>query len=193
MITSINTPRLTIRPIVLDDAESYFDAEMASVEELMPHWNWAKPDKTLTEIKEFIQYAEECHGKDHPPEIYFSVFLKETNKFIGVAWFFEINWFVPAFEILYWLDTRETGKGYMSEAVSALTRACFDFYDAKRIQIKISSDNDNSKGIPKRLNFKFECEVENYFFNHVTKQVTSGIQYSCCSKELLPDMKLEVC
>ena len=192
MISSITSPRLIIRPIILDDAKSYFDAEMASVDELMPRWSWALTDKSVLDINEFIRYARECHGKEPPPEIYFSVISRETNRFLGVIWFFDINWFVPTFELAYWLDTRETGKGYITEAVNALTRACFDFYAAKRVQIKIASDNYKSKGIPARLNFKFECKMENYFFNHVTRKVTSGLLYSCCDKKLLPLMDVEI-
>lgn len=188
----ISTSRLIIRPIMLGDADAYFEAEQASIKELSPHWSWAETDKSVDDIKEFISYALECHKKDLPVEMYFSLLSKESKKFLGVLWFFDINWFVPNFEILYWLDTRETGKGYMTEAVNALSKVCFLIYDAKRVQIKISSNNEKSKRIPERLGFKLEAEMQNYFIDFVTNKVTNGLLYSCCNKESLAPLDINI-
>ena len=189
---NIITSRLIIRPITLDDAKGYFEAEQASIKELIPHWSWASTDKSVEDIKKFISYALEYHEKEFPVEIYFSLLSKDSNKLLGVLWFFEINWLVPNFEILYWLDTRETGKGYMTEAVNALSRACFQVYDAKRVQIKISLDNEKSHAIPKNLGFKLEGQMENYFINLATNEVTNGLMYSCCHKENLAPLDIEI-
>lgn len=192
IISNIFTPRLMIRPIIMDDAGAYFEAEKASMKEMSPHWSWAKEDQSVEDIENFIREALEFHKKELPVEMFFSLFLRENNQFLGTIWFFEINWFVPHFEIAYWLDTREMGKGYMTEAVNALSQTCFLFYGAKRVQIKIASNNVKSISIAKRLNFELEGQMKNYFVNFVTKEITNGLLYSCCRIDTLPALAVEI-
>lgn len=192
IISKIVTPRLVLRPIIMDDADAYFEAEIASTSELLPHWSWAKTDKSVDDVKKFISTALACHSKECPEEMNFSILSKEDNRFLGMLWFFEINWFVPTFEMLYWLDTRETGKGYMTEAINALARASFQVYAAKRIQIKVSVSNSKSIAIPQKLGFKLEAEMENYFFNFVTENVTNGLLFSCCDIKNLPPLNISL-
>jgi len=192
LISNIETPRLILRPIALSDAEVYFEAEKASMKELLPYWSWAKFGRSINDIKKFIRNALEDHEKVRPAQLFFSVFSKKYNKFLGIIWFFEINWYVPYFEIDGWLDTRETGKGYMTEAINALSRACFLVNDAKRIQAKIFVNHNISKSILARLKFKQEGEMENYFYNFSTRKITNGLLYSCCSVENLPPLEIKV-
>lgn len=192
IISNIYTPRLLIRPIMIDDADAYFEAEQVSFKEISPHWSWVQIDKSVNDVKAFILDALECHKKELPVEMYFSIFSKEHNTFLGAIWFFEINWFVPTFEIAYWLDTREMNKGYMTEAVNALSQACFLFYNAKRVQIKISADNTRSIKVAKKLGFQLEGEMKNYFINFVTKRVINGLLFSCCDISILPTLTIDV-
>jgi len=192
IISNIETTRIFICPITIDDAGVYFKAGQASIKDLSPHWSWAQTDKSINDVRAFILDALESHKKEFPAEMYFSIFSKENNHFLGAIWLLEINWFVPSFEIAYWLDTREMGKGYMTEAINTLTQACFLFYNAKRIQIKISSDNTRSIRITKKLGFKLEGEMENYFINFMTKKVGNGLLFSCCDINVLPNLAISV-
>lgn len=187
----IATPRLIIRPINLKDAEPYFLSEQTSYNDLLPHWSWVKTDKTVKDIEEFIDYAVKCNHQENPIEMYFSIYSLD-NTFLGCIWFFEINWYVPHFEIAYWLDTRKSGNGYMSEAVNALTRTCFTLYKANRVQIKISSENRKSQALAERLNFNLEANMENYFYNFATNKINNGLLYACCNLDLLPTLNVTV-
>ncbi|MFO2992852.1 GNAT family N-acetyltransferase [Legionella pneumophila serogroup 1] len=191
IFTEINTPRLKIRPISLSDTELYFASEQASIKELEPHWSWVKEDKSVEDIKLFINEAIESNTRITPPEMYFAVFTKE-NKFLGTIWYFEINWFVPSFKIAYWLDTRSAGQGYMAEAVNALSRASFILYGANRVQIKIATYNQKSISLAKRLGFHLEGEMTNYFINFVSNKIYNGYLYACTTIEVLPDLDIEI-
>lgn len=57
VIAKIKTPRLIIRPINLNDVDAYFNAEQASIKEMSPYWSWAKPGKSINDIKEFINFV----------------------------------------------------------------------------------------------------------------------------------------
>lgn len=192
LISQIETPRLILKPIEIDDASAYFEAESASIKEISLYWSWAKCGKSIDDIKEFINFALECHMKAQPEQMYFALFSKVNYQFLGLIWIIRINWFVPWFEIAYWLDTRETGKGYMTEAVNALSRACFTVYNAKRISVKIFVNNYKSKAIPIRLGFQMEGELENYFIDFVREEITNCLLYSCCNINNLPHLKIDI-
>ncbi len=192
IFSKISTPRLILQPITLDDAKVCFESEQASIKELSPYWIWAKSDRSIDDVKKFIRYALEYHKEEFPEKMFFSVFSKKDNKFLGLIWLEEISWHVPYFEIDCWLDTRETGKGYATEAINALSRACFTMYDAKRIQGKIFLNNNKSKSILEKLKFKLEGELENYFLDFVTRDIRNGLIYSCCNINSLPFLEIDI-
>lgn len=186
----ITTPRLIIRPLVLADATQYHHAELASVKEMSSNWSWVSPNKSMADIERFMKEAEVCHQKSNPKNMYFAITLRENNELLGCIWYAEMNWFVPKFEIAYWLDTRKTGKGYMSEALNAVTRISFELYDTKRIEIKTFVNNHKSRAIPKRLGFKLEAIMHNYFVDFVTQQVVDGALYACCDIKQLQKLQM---
>jgi len=192
LISKITTPRLILRPIKLEDTDAYFAAESASIKELAPYWSWAKSGKSIDDIKGTFNFFLECHAKAQLEQMFFSIFSKDDNRFLGLIWIIRLNWFVPFFEIAYLLNTRETGNGYMSEAVNALSRACFTVYAAKRISIQIFVNNDKSNAIPRKLGFKMEGEMENHFINFVNKEVTNGFLYACCDINNLPPLEVGI-
>lgn len=103
--------------------------------------------------------AIEYHQKECPPEMNFALVSKGSNQFLGMAWFYPINWYIPSFEIHYWLDTRLTGNGYMTEAINALSKTCFTLYGAKRVQVSMSVNNKKSRIIVEKLGFSLEGET----------------------------------
>lgn len=191
ILAKIMTPRLILRPLALNDVESYFEAEQASIKEMKSYWSWAIP-KSIDDIKDFIEFCIECHEPLSPQNMYFAILEKESNQFLGCIWCQAINWFVPKFEISYWLDTRKTGNGYMSEAVNALSRTIFDVYHARRIEIKVFTTNPKSRAIPERLGFKLDAILENNFIDFVTSEIIDGALYSCVDIANLPELSLQI-
>lgn len=187
----ISTPRLLLRPLKMEDTDSYFEAEQASLKAMASYWSWAIP-KSVGVIKEFIEFSMGCHNDLSPQNMYLAIVEKKSNQFLGCIWCQAINWFVPKFEISYWLDTRKTGHGYMSEAVNALTRTIFDLYDAKRVELKIFANNQKSRAIPERLGFKLEATLENNFIDFVTKEIMDGALYACTNLKKMPDLSVQV-
>lgn len=80
----------------------------------------------------------------------------------------------------------------MAETINALMRVRFDLYNAKRVQICVSTKNEKSRKIPEKLNFKLEGEMENYFINFTTHKVNNGLLYICCHSDSLPALKVTV-
>jgi len=174
----IETQRLIIRPLLLSDAHDYFDAEMASVKEMAPYWSWVNSNKSLQDIKDFLTDAYLAHQKPQPSNMYFAICDKSNNKILGCVWFF-IQWTVPRLEIAYFLDSRHTGHGYMTEAVHALTKFAFEQLKMHRVEIKTFVTNSKSQSIPKRLGFQLEGTLKNYFIDFVTSEIIDGYVYAC--------------
>lgn len=119
MFKSIETNRLIIRPLMLDDTKDHHAAELRSFDSMAPYWSWVKRDKTLSEIQTFLEDAQQIHHQSPPSALYFRVFTKKDKQFLGSLWYAGINWFVPRFEIAYWQDVKAWGNGYMTEAVNS--------------------------------------------------------------------------
>ncbi|HDR7866350.1 TPA: GNAT family N-acetyltransferase, partial [Bacillus cytotoxicus] len=72
-----------------------------------------------------------------------------------------IKWEIPQFEIGYWIDTRFSGKGYMTEAVKGIIDYAFSELKANRLEIRCDPTNRKSRAIPEKLGFKLEGILEN--------------------------------
>jgi len=65
-----------------------------------------------------------------------------------------------ALEIGYWLDARETGHGYATEATAALIVAAFATGVVDRIEIRCDPNNIASAAVPRRLGFTYITTLE---------------------------------
>lgn len=72
-----------------------------------------------------------------------------------------INWDIPKFEIGYWLDSRFSGKGYMTEAVEGIAAFAFKELHAKRLEIRCDARNKKSRAVAERVGFNLEGILEN--------------------------------
>ncbi|SDM58210.1 GNAT family N-acetyltransferase [Sediminibacillus halophilus] len=91
----------------------------------------------------------------------FLIFGKETNEFIGTTSLQSIDWDIPKCEIGYWINTRYSGNGYMTEAVKELASFGLNTINFKRIEIRCESTNNKSRAIPEKLGFELEGILRN--------------------------------
>lgn len=59
-------------------------------------------------------------------------------------------------EIGYWIGIDHIGKGYATEAVSALVKTGFEIEGLSRIEIRCAPDNFRSQHVPEKLGFEME-------------------------------------
>jgi RimJ/RimL family protein N-acetyltransferase len=67
-----------------------------------------------------------------------------------------IEWSVPRFEIGYWCRTSLAGRGYIREAVTALTWMAFETLGAARVEVRMDTQNERSWRVAERLGFQLE-------------------------------------
>ncbi|CAH2713026.1 hypothetical protein BACCIP111895_00159 [Neobacillus rhizosphaerae] len=153
------TKRLFIQKPMPGDGKAVYKAIQASLNELKPWLPFAHKEQIQQDVEANIRDA---HAKFLIREdLRLHIFNRETGEFIGSSGLHRINWDVPKFEIGYWIDTRYTGKGYMTEAVEGIMNFAFSELKARRVEIRCDPRNIRSKAIPERLGFVLEGILKN--------------------------------
>ncbi|MBV7504714.1 GNAT family N-acetyltransferase [Bacillus sp. sid0103] len=153
------TERLFIRMPLPGDGKAVYQAMQASLHELKEWMPWAHREQTEEDVEANIR---EAHAKFLTREdLRLHIFHRETMEFIGSSGMHRINWMIPKFEIGYWIDTRFSRKGYITEAAEAITKFAFNELNAKRVEIRCDSKNIKSRAIPERLGFTLEGILQN--------------------------------
>jgi ribosomal-protein-serine acetyltransferase len=68
---------------------------------------------------------------------------------------------VPKFEIGYWLRPAHRGRGYVTEAVKALSRFAREHLQVHRLEIRTDARNKASAAVARRAGFKLEGRLRN--------------------------------
>ncbi|MBY0147200.1 GNAT family N-acetyltransferase [Neobacillus niacini] len=153
------TERLLIRSPLPGDGKAVHAAIEASLNELKPWMPWAHMNQTEQDVEANIR--ESIAKFITREDLRLHILDKETGEFIGSSGLHRIDWAVPKFEIGYWIDTRYTGRGYITEATEAITNYAFQELKAKRVEIRCDSKNSRSRAIPERLGFTLEGILKN--------------------------------
>ncbi len=173
---TFDTERLTIRGPLPGDGVTVRNAALKSQDELKQWLPWAVdiPDEEEYEVNIREGNVRWLLRED----LWMMIFLKGTNTLIGGSGLHRINWDVPKFEIGYWAHTAYAGKGYITEAVEAITAFAFDILKAARIEIRCDEKNSRSAAIPKRLGFVHEGTLRNDDRHHITKDLRNTMLFS---------------
>ncbi|MCC3358821.1 GNAT family N-acetyltransferase [Bacillus sp. REN16] len=153
------TERLIIRMPKPGDGKVVYDAIMASINELKPWMPFAQSEQSEQDVELNIRLAHISFLKRE--DLRLLVFLKETGEFIASSGLHRIDWAVPKFEIGYWIDSRFSGKGYMTEAVKGIADFAFQELSARRVEIRCDEKNIKSRAIPQKLGFTLEAILKN--------------------------------
>lgn len=153
----IETERLVIRCYKLEDAPAFWESISASREHLLPYMGWAELPMDLEERIGFLRKAIANYhlGKDGM----LAIWDKTETTFIGSTGYHD-RVKGNATEIGYWIDARQTGKGYVTEAVSALTKVAFEVEGWDRVEIHNVPENEVSAKIPRKLGYTHEATLK---------------------------------
>lgn len=157
--SEFTTDRLLIRMPLPGDGAAVHDAIMHSLPELKPWMIFAQHDQTVEDVEANIResHVEFLQRKD----LRLLVFLKETGEFVASSGLHRVDWSIPKFEIGYWIDSRFSGKGYITEAVDGISQFAFEQLDANRVEIRCDSKNVKSRAVAERAEYKLEGILKN--------------------------------
>jgi RimJ/RimL family protein N-acetyltransferase len=153
------TERLIIRKPLPGDGKFVYEAIQASLNELKPWMAFAHMNQTEQDVEANIR--ESIAKFMTREDLRLHLFNKVTGEFIGSSGLHRINWDIPKFEIGYWIDTRFSGRGYITESTEAISKFAFIELNAKRVEIRCDSRNTKSRAIPEKLGFTLEGILKN--------------------------------
>ena len=154
---SIDTARLLMRPPQAGDGALLLTAVTESLPELrrfLASLPWVVAEQSLESSEVYCRNAQAnfVARKDLP----FLLFEKSTGALVGAAGLHRMDWTTPKAEVGYWGRTSRSGKGFISEAVLALTAFAFAQLRAVRVELVIDEANVESRKLAQRCDFTLE-------------------------------------
>ena len=146
--------RIVVRPYRREDAVALWDAVQESREHLAPWLPWVQGYRSLDDARAYVARA---HARwELREDMAYGIFAREDGRLLGGTGLHDIDWSLRTFEIGYWIRRTAVGRGYVSEAVQALTRLAFEQLGANRVQIRIQPRNERSRCVAEGLGFLLE-------------------------------------
>jgi ribosomal-protein-alanine N-acetyltransferase len=149
----IETRRLILREITLDDLDWYFTH--FSIPEIVEGTAFPAPETREAAQKEMERYILNLFREEKG--FRWGITLKGSKKLIGSCGFY--GWDkdkARSAEAGYDLEPAHWGKGIMTEALRAITEFGFEKLNLNRIQVMIPTHNQRSMRLVQRLGFSKE-------------------------------------
>ncbi len=191
---TITTPRLILG--TPNESSNHINEYIEAINESIPEINqwlpWAKYTPSTMQTKEYIKLCNKnwLEKSNSNLDLVLWIMSKTTSKFLGSITIWNILWDIPKIEFGYWLRSSQTGNGYVTEAVNALTRYSLEQLGINRIEIRCEKENIRSQLIPQRLAFNFDGIFKNGARAISTNKLTDIVIYSRTDTHKLPALKI---
>ena len=173
---AFESERLLLRSPRAGDGEAINRAVAESLEELRPWMPWATEAPSLADSEEVVRRAA---AKFQAREDFMLLLWdKASGGLVGASGMHRIDWEIPAVEIGYWVRTSMSGRGYITEAVNAITRFAFETVGAYRVEIRCDERNDRSAAVARRAGFMLEGILHNERRNHLTLELRNTMVFA---------------
>lgn len=149
--------KVLLRPYREEDAPALWEAIEESRRDLEPWLPWVRSyDRPDVALESVIRHKARWLLRE---DLTMGIFDPSAGRLLGGTGLHRIDWTTRKFEIGYWLRSSAQGKGYVTDAVRALTRTAFDLLDAARVEIRMDARNERSRRVPERLGFTHEATL----------------------------------
>jgi len=152
------TERLILRSARGDDAATLNAAVSESLDDLRAYMPWAQTTPSLAQSNADCRrlQAKFLLREDLPMFMFERAADGGEGTFIGGTGLHRIDWTVRRFELGYWCRTSHQGRGFVTEAVRALTRFAFERLQARRVEVRMDETNERSWKLAQRAGFALE-------------------------------------
>ena len=163
-MTTLFGRRVMLRPLAVADFSAWQEVRRRNAEWLT-RWEPARAAQAPDPVNDRQAFAARCGARDRERQIGtgFGFGLFVTGDFAGEI---NVNNVVRgAFQsahVGYWIDEKQAGNSYTSEAVVVLCRYIFEQVGLHRLQISIIPRNANSHRVVEKLRFRSEGVAERY-------------------------------
>lgn len=150
----VETERLVLRCWSPADAPLLSDAIESSLEHLRPWMLWAQQEPKTREDRIQLLRTFRSHF-DSDQDFAYGIFSADEAEVIGSTGLHpRIG--AGAREIGYWIRAQRIGRGYATEAASALVRVAFELDRVARLEIRCDPANAASAAVARKLGFTHE-------------------------------------
>jgi len=148
----LETKRLILRPTAISDAEQMYN-NWASDPEVTKYLTW-QPHADIEASKAVL--AEWDKENERVDYYHWGMVLKESGQIVGTGGALGIDEEHQSTELGYCISRACWGKGYMSEAVSAMIEYLFDVVGLNRIVARHYPENIASGRVMEKCGMAFE-------------------------------------
>jgi RimJ/RimL family protein N-acetyltransferase len=154
----INFEHFSIRPLELNDLESYFSMVERNRRRLEDFFTGTvSRTKTFEDtevfLKEIIQKRED---RLYYPFVIENLEIKEIIGFIDIK---NIDWNIPKAELGSYTDERYAGKGITSKAFSLLVDYCFENFGFAKLFLRTHESNIAAQKLAGKAGFQIEGKI----------------------------------
>lgn len=131
----LDTERLILRCPRAGDGAAVHEAVVESLPQLREFgaslpWAMAEPSVDSSEV--FCRQGEADYlARTNLPLL---MYLKSNGRFVGGSGLHRFSWVDGRFEIGWWCRSSLSGRGYVTEAVNAITAFAFERLQARRVE-----------------------------------------------------------
>ena len=165
-----NTPRLQLRPLVMQEARELLLVVMASRDTLGRYMSWPREMVELDHARRFVKMGREQWMAGRTVRL--GVFERESGLLVGNVELDSIDGRRRQAEIGYWVRADREGHGYASEAAHAMLRYAFEALRMHKVRADVAVGNVASARVLEKLGFvregtlREDRPVGNVFLDH---------------------------
>ena len=155
----LETDRLTLRKMCLDDAEDLF--EYASDPEVSTYTTWS-PHLSLDDSREFLTRVLALYESSELAE--WGVIHKADRKFIGTCGFVDWSPYHSRAEIGYAMSRKYWGQGLMTEAARKVIGFGFENMRLNRVEARCMIENIGSARVMEKSGMTYEGILREHMY-----------------------------
>jgi RimJ/RimL family protein N-acetyltransferase len=161
-ISVLESPRLRLRPLQLDDAEE-LTAQLQ--DPVIARWTNSIP--WPYSIDDARTYLSTRAAADETGESFvWAMVEKATDRLAGTIGLHDVQPDPGSAELGYWIGESFRGKGYTTEAARRVLSWAFEVADFERIQATYMPGNDASAGVMRNIGMQPEGLLRGYGFKN---------------------------
>jgi RimJ/RimL family protein N-acetyltransferase len=161
-ISVLESPRLRLRPLRLDDAEE-LTAQLQ--DPVIARWTNSIP--WPYSIDDARTYLSTRAAADETGESFvWAMVEKATERLAGTIGLHDVQPDRGSAELGYWIGESFRGKGYTTEAARRVLSWAFEVVDFERIQATYRPGNDASAGVMRNIGMQPEGLLRGYGFKN---------------------------
>jgi [ribosomal protein S5]-alanine N-acetyltransferase len=155
---SVETPRLLVRPLVVDDAK-HVSALFA--DKLVRRWlPVAEDDEAAFDGYDWCT-EQAVERRDSGAGDHYGIVRREDERLVGCLWTKNTDWLARSTEIAYAVAPDARGFGVAPEAVDVLALALLLEHRFQRIELRVVPGNVSSQRVAEKAGFTYEGLLRN--------------------------------